>query len=123
MVIAHDWNMKYDDFMRFQEFLMEQDVTLMKTWVETPDDLPTEDNEEGDVRWVQSTGVPYIWKESQWLMIPNVGYLNPEKRGELDDQAPHAMGEIFVDVLNGNVYISTGVTSAADWTEVITAWD
>lgn len=70
MIEPRKWNWTYDDFMKFQKYLMENDA-IPQQWVDTLDDLWTGESNY-DCKYVVETWLFYVWIDSQWLIIPNL---------------------------------------------------
>lgn len=70
MIKPRKWNWTYDDFMKFQKYWIENDITLQQG-VDTVDDLWTGENNY-DCKYVVETGLFYVWIESQWMIVPNL---------------------------------------------------
>lgn len=114
------WNLTPESFKTFQNYLKEHNITNLQTGVETPADLPTESNNNGDVRWTQKPWMPFVWKDGQWLIIPNVGYVDPNATREMGEEAPDSVGLYYMDILNWQLYLSVGTSAYTDWVLVMT---
>lgn len=86
MIKERKWNWTYDDFMKFQKYGIENDITL-KQGVDTVDDLG-EGEENYECKYVVETWLFYVWIESQWMIVPNLTEVKELEEEPAEDILP-----------------------------------
>lgn len=86
MIKPRKGNWTYDDFMKFQKYVIENNVKLQQ-WVDTLDDLG-EGEDNYDCKYVVETWLFYVWIDSQWLIIPNLTQVKEIENVPTEDVLP-----------------------------------